>query len=109
MPARLTPGPEASPLYEEIGRAIREARQQAELSQEDLAYRVGLTRTSITNLERGRQQVPLHTLYDIAEAVGGDVKEWLPDGAPHRGPSEYGEDVERWTAQLTRSPRRASA
>lgn len=91
-----------SPLYETIGAAVREARHRADLSQDDLANSVSLTRTSITNLERGRQQVPLHTLYDIAEAVGCAVKELLPDTSPISAPLYGDEDVERWATQLAR-------
>ena len=55
-------------FYEEVGRRIRLARK-GRLTQKDLADRVSLTRTSITNIEKGRQKVLLHTLADIAEAL----------------------------------------
>lgn len=71
------------------------------MSQDDLAASVALSRTSITNLESGRQQVPLHTLYEIAEALGSSLKELLPDQAPIAGTPAYGdEDVERWVTEL---------
>ena len=71
-----------SPLYKAIGTAIKGARLKRGLSQEDLARIVQLTRTSITNLESGKQQVPLHTLYEIAVAVQRDVRDLLPADIP---------------------------
>jgi transcriptional regulator with XRE-family HTH domain len=68
-------------FYEEFGRNLRHARQRegAELSQEKLAKRVGMSRTSITNIEKGRQQIPLHMLYSLADALGLDPVALLPD------------------------------
>ena len=39
------------------------------MTQERLGTLVGLSRTSITNIEKGRQHVPLHQLYRIADAL----------------------------------------
>lgn len=64
--------------YEEVGRLIAEARRDR-LTQEELAKRVSLTRTSITNIEKGRQRVMLHTLAQIAEVLGVSVSALLPD------------------------------
>ena len=70
----------ADALYAAVGVRVREARRSQKMSQEDLANRVGLTRTSITNVEAGRQKLPLHTLFAIAEALGMEAKELLPSG-----------------------------
>jgi transcriptional regulator with XRE-family HTH domain len=68
-------------FYEEVGRRVRDARTRRKpaLTQEELADRVGLTRTSITNLEKGRQKFLLHTLIDIAEALQVQPSSLLPD------------------------------
>lgn len=50
----------------------------ARLTQQDVAQRVGLSRTSITNIERGRQHIPLHFLYLLASAVGVPPEQLLP-------------------------------
>jgi len=70
-------------FYKEFGRLVREARERAEpkITQEHLADIVGLSRTSITNIESGRQHIPLHTLFALADAVGVKVGELLPDPA----------------------------
>lgn len=101
---------EVSPLYKAIGAAIKKARTELGLSQEDLAKMVHLTRTSITNLESGKQQVPLHTLYEIAAAIDRDVRVLLPAEVPAPNTPAYGaEDVDRWANQLRKTSRRVPA
>lgn len=65
-------------FYREFGRRLREARRSAGLTQALLADSVGLSRTSITNIERGNQHIPLHLLPELAAALGDDVHELLP-------------------------------
>lgn len=65
-------------LYGTIGKLVRSAREHAELTQDELAQRVGLTRTSITNIENGRQNIQVHTLYAIAEALNLPTSALLP-------------------------------
>jgi transcriptional regulator with XRE-family HTH domain len=67
------------PIYRDFGRRLRKARAKATLTQEGLAQRVGLTRTSITNIEQGNQHVGLHLLYQLAKAVGVPPVDLLPD------------------------------
>jgi transcriptional regulator with XRE-family HTH domain len=67
-------------LYKAFGRALRGAREDAELTQSDVAQRVGLSRTSITNIERGNQHIALHQLFLLASAVGVEPAALLPDG-----------------------------
>jgi len=68
----------AARVYFELGRLIREARDQRGLTQAELAASVGLTRTSVSNIEKGRQKMLLHTLYDFAGALGIEPKALLP-------------------------------
>lgn len=65
-------------LYKFIGEQIRKARGQ--MSQQALAEALTppLTRASISNIEHGRQNVYLHTLYDIARVLDLDVVKLLP-------------------------------
>ncbi len=65
-------------LYWAVGVAIRQARINAGINQEELARRVDLRRTSIVNIEGGRQRLPLTTLYDIADALGVQAVALLP-------------------------------
>jgi len=70
-------------FYEEVGRRIREARKRRKppLTQEALAKRVSLTRTSITNVEKGRQKFLLHTLAEIAAALQIEPASLLPQSS----------------------------
>lgn len=65
-------------LYHEVGQNIKAWREQRGLTQEALASQVSLTRTSITNIEKGRQKLLLHTLIDIATALGTHPASLLP-------------------------------
>lgn len=67
-------------FYAEVGRRIRDARKRRKppLTQEELAGSVSLTRTSITNVEKGRQKFLLHTLADIAAALHVEPVSLLP-------------------------------
>jgi len=65
-------------FYNYIGNAIREHREQAGLTQEELADRIGMRRSSITSIEMGRQNVLVHSLYSIAEAFNVPINNLLP-------------------------------
>lgn len=68
-------------VYVEFGRNVRRLREREGfgLSQDALSKRVGLSRTSVTNIEKGRQQVSLHALYAFADALGVEPTALLPD------------------------------
>src|SRR5205807_1101281 len=65
-------------FYKLLGARIARLRSSARLTQAELAERIGSARTSVTNLERGRQQMPLHQLLRIAEVLQVDLKELIP-------------------------------
>jgi transcriptional regulator with XRE-family HTH domain len=65
-------------FYRQLGENIRQYRQRLGLSQEVLARLVGLTRTSLTNIESGRQHPPLFTFCEIAEQLKVEATELLP-------------------------------
>ncbi len=66
-------------IYKAFGLKLRDARKRAGLTQVDLADRVGLSRTSITNIEKGRQGISLHMLLQLASAVGVQPVGLLPE------------------------------
>src|SRR5712664_2650029 len=65
-------------FYKLLGATIARRRSSARLTQAQLAERIGSARTSVTNLERGRQQMPLHQLLRIAEVLEVDLKDLIP-------------------------------
>ena len=65
-------------FYKFVGKKIRMARQAVGLNQEELADKVDLQRTSITNIEAGNQKVQIYTLYKISEALRKPMISLLP-------------------------------
>jgi transcriptional regulator with XRE-family HTH domain len=66
-------------LYQAIGRLVRAQRESKGISQATLAEAVELTRTSITNLEAGNQQIPVHVLIKLAGALDVSVDDLVPN------------------------------
>src|SRR6266571_6499682 len=66
-------------FYAAAGKRICDVRSSKRVTQERLAFQVSLTRTSIINIEKGRQQILLHTLVEIARALGVKVSDLLPE------------------------------
>ena len=64
--------------YREFGRLLRQAREAAGLTQAATAAASGLSRTSVTNIECGRQHVALHHLLSLSRAVGVPPEQLLP-------------------------------
>jgi transcriptional regulator with XRE-family HTH domain len=60
---------EQGPFYRALGIQIRKARKAKRLTQEGLAEMIGLSRTSVTNVERGRQPIYAHTLALLSSAL----------------------------------------
>ncbi|TCW64252.1 helix-turn-helix transcriptional regulator [Burkholderia sp. SRS-25] len=87
-------------FYEEFGRALRERRIKANLTQDDVASKVGLGRTSVTNIEKGRQQVSLHMLYQLADAVDAEPSSLLPPRSESKEKSELPAELESSLAKL---------
>lgn len=55
-------------VYVSFGEVVKSRRLERGWTQTDLATRVGLSRTSVTNIEIGRQRVLLSDLFDFARA-----------------------------------------
>ena len=50
-----------------IGEIIREARKEANLTQEELAKKTGTQKSFISRIENGRSDIQLSTLYKLVE------------------------------------------
>src|ERR1022692_3667425 len=66
-------------FYRKVGERIRTKRKARGLSQEGLATAIGLKRPSMSNIEKGRQNILLHTFCDIAETLDAKASELLPE------------------------------
>jgi DNA-binding XRE family transcriptional regulator len=65
-------------FYERFGRRLREMRKGAELTQDQVASRLGVNRTTLVNIEKGRQRVALDQVIELANILGCDAAELLP-------------------------------
>jgi transcriptional regulator with XRE-family HTH domain len=68
---------EMEPIYRQIGSKIAAMRSAVGLTQQDLSKRVGLTRTSVNNIEAGRQRILLDDVEKFALAFGTSPKHFL--------------------------------
>jgi transcriptional regulator with XRE-family HTH domain len=66
-------------FYRKVGERIRARRQERGVSQEGLARAIGLKRPSLSNIEKGRQNILLHMFCDIADTLNTSVSELLPE------------------------------
>jgi transcriptional regulator with XRE-family HTH domain len=60
-------------ILRKIGEAVRDARTARGLSQAEVASRIGMTRSSVANLEAGRQGFPFPTLAALVQVLGLDL------------------------------------
>ncbi|MCD2190991.1 helix-turn-helix transcriptional regulator [Actinomycetospora soli] len=67
-------------FYREFGQRLHDARTAARISQEALGRVVGLNRTSISNIEKGRQRLLAHQLPVLARALETTTEELMPAG-----------------------------
>ncbi|MBN8857005.1 MAG: helix-turn-helix transcriptional regulator [Sphingobacteriales bacterium] len=65
-------------FYIKLGNNIRDHRLKAGISQEVLGDQLSLTRSSIVNIEKGRQRPLTHTLVEIAQTLRVPLLELLP-------------------------------
>lgn len=63
------------PIYKKVGERVAHFRAVATLTQEEAARRAGMPRPLWSKLEHGRYRVQLHSLGDIARALGVEVPE----------------------------------
>ena len=61
----------------DLGKKIRELRLANDLTQEELANRVELTKGYISQLENNLTSPSINTLYSILEVLGTDVHEFF--------------------------------
>ena len=54
-------------IQNEIGRRIRTLRLEKDLTQDELAYEIKISRDHLSNLENGKYPINIKTLYKFAE------------------------------------------
>lgn len=66
-------------LHQKVGAEIKTIRKSKHLSQQQLSEKVGLQRSSIANIENGRQSISLVVLFKIAAALDKQATIFLPN------------------------------
>jgi transcriptional regulator with XRE-family HTH domain len=66
-------------IQKDFGRRLQQERERQRLLQKNLAYGMGLTRTSISNIERGAQRLYLDQVYQAARILQVEVTTLLPE------------------------------
>lgn len=60
-----------------FGNRLRELRQEQCLTQEELAYRAGLNRTYVGDIERGEKNITLGSMDKLAKALGIKLRDFF--------------------------------
>ena len=68
-------------LYRRIGKMIQKAREEAGLSQEELASRLGYTQAALSNYELGKRRLYLANIKRIAKELKKPLSYFLDDSA----------------------------
>ena len=66
-------------LYTAISRRIKQARMVADMTQQELAFHIGVSRVSVTTVENGALRFSLPRLCKVAEVLRVSP-EWLVFG-----------------------------
>lgn len=95
---------------EEIGRRVKEARDSADLTQQELADRIGIAQgQTISNYERGTTEIPPKRLRRIAEATGKPLAFFVQDPDDQITPTELAllrSDVQELQSAIDRIEKR---
>lgn len=62
-----------------IGEQIKEMRESKNFTQEELARKIHISRTTLSNIESGKHGTVLIKLYDIARILETEIIKFLPD------------------------------
>jgi transcriptional regulator with XRE-family HTH domain len=98
------------PFYRVLGQRLRNERREARLTQIKLANNVGLSRSSIANIESGRQPVYVHALVSIAGQLGVSLNDLVPskqvpdDQRIECELKKLGAQQRNWVVRILKSP-----
>jgi transcriptional regulator with XRE-family HTH domain len=65
-------------FYKLVGTKISNFRKEKKISQTTLATRMSISRSSIANIELGKQHTSLYVLWQIAEILKTPISEFFP-------------------------------
>lgn len=65
-------------FYLQVGKRIKRERSISGINQEALGKKVGISRVSVVNIEKGKQMPPVHVIWKIAAALDTTVERLFP-------------------------------
>ena len=77
--------------YVTIGKLIRQYRINNNITQEELAFRIGSSAAYISYLENGKKKPSLHKLLQISEALNVTVNDFVYGTSYYSAPKGYDE------------------
>jgi transcriptional regulator with XRE-family HTH domain len=93
--------PDEIAFFQAMGGRIAAARKDADLTQVDLADRLGIAQQQLASYEVGRRRVPVSLLPTLARALSVSIEELIGEETPQAGPGKRG-PVSRVQQQLER-------
>ena len=91
-------------VYTELGRNIRDARKASDFKQTQLAEIIGVSRTSLTNVECGRQGLSVFQLLSLADALGIEASKLLPSlSQMDKQQQVVPAGVEAWISEISKT------
>ncbi|MBS0646936.1 MAG: helix-turn-helix transcriptional regulator [Verrucomicrobia bacterium] len=80
-------------FYLTVGNRIRLARKENKIDQELLAKKIGLSRPSVINIEKGRQKPSLFQLWCISRYLDIPITDFIP-------PADLEIRIENWKEKI---------
>ncbi len=78
-------------IYRDIGKRIQRAREEAGMSQEELASALGITQSALSNYELGKRRLYLANLEQLANVLGRPLSYFMEEEKPSGGQDPEGE------------------
>ena len=96
-------------FYQELGDRIRQFRERVgrAMTQEELGRRVNLSRTSIVNIEKGRQHLAAHQVYIFAAVLKVRTEDLVPSQGEESSfvarklPADVDKAIVKWAEKLS--------
>jgi len=88
-------------IYKDIGKKIQRAREEAGLSQEELASRLGYTQAALSNYELGKRRLYLANIEQIARELHRPLSYFLEEPAV-TAPAEQREPQDETISEIIR-------
>jgi transcriptional regulator with XRE-family HTH domain len=70
-------------FYTWVGNQLRTHRMNRDLSLEDVAVRIGVTKKTVANYETGATKIPLDTVKQLCAIYGMDFDEFIREANKH--------------------------